>query len=114
MPAPTASTATSVRPAGLPSAASGCRISSVTAVRVSSFRVLTTSPMTLANCICFHAGGLQAGLSWRRRLIAGGDVHGVDDADDGRIDRTILHARRHARRTAADDEHGFADSRVHR
>ena len=36
----------------------------------------------------------------------------VDDADDGGIDRAVLHARRHARGAAADDEHGFADAGV--
>ena len=42
------------------------------------------------------------------------DFDGVDDADDGGIDRAILQARRHARRAAADDEHRLADARVDR
>src|SRR5262245_42578997 len=37
------------------------------------------------------------------------DLHVVDDADDGRVDRTIFQARRHPRGAAADDEHGFTD-----
>src|SRR5262245_6714148 len=40
------------------------------------------------------------------------DLHVVDDADDGRVDRTIFQARRHPRGAAADDEHGFTDSGV--
>ena len=52
-----------------------------------------------------------------------GELHGVystlrdfdviDDADDRGIDGTVLHARRHPRGAAADDEHGFADAGVH-
>src|SRR5712671_72149 len=41
------------------------------------------------------------------------DLHRVDDADDHGVDGTVLHARRHARGAAADDEHGLADARIH-
>jgi len=38
----------------------------------------------------------------------------IDDADDGGVDRAILHSRRHTRRAAADDEHRLAHSGVDR
>src|SRR5688572_3210819 len=100
-PAPTASTATSVRPAALPSAASGCRMSSVLDARFSSLRVITTSPITLASCM---------GRNRVQGSVA--DFHRVDDADDGRIDGTVLHAGRHPRRAAADDQHRLADAGI--
>src|SRR6267142_6330341 len=106
-PAPTASTATSVRPAFDPSAAIGCRTISLMPVRFSSFRVVTTSPMTFASCIVVEAD-LQV------RLVPRCDFHRVNDADDRGIDGTVLHSRRHPRGAAADDEHRFADSGVHR
>src|SRR5688572_21301912 len=96
-PAPTASTATSVRPTALPSAAIGCSTSSVLFARFSSLRVTMTSPMTLASCT---------------GLIACGDFDRVDDADDRGIDGTVLHAGRHAGRAAADDEHRLANAGV--
>ena len=40
------------------------------------------------------------------------DFHGVDDADDGRVDRAVLQAGRHAGGAAADDEDGLADTGV--
>jgi len=54
-------------------------------------RVATTSPITFASCMC------AAGLSRRVRKdapyasVAGGDLDGIDDANDRGIDRTILH-----------------------
>ena len=91
----TESTAMSVRPAGCRSGVIGWMISSLRPVRLSSFLVTTTSPMTRARC------------------MASLEFDGVDDADDGGVDGTIFHARSHARRAAADDEHGFADPGVH-
>src|SRR5262245_26047999 len=40
------------------------------------------------------------------------EVDRVDDADDRGIDGTILHAGRHPRGTAADDEHRLADAGI--
>src|SRR5687767_1249640 len=106
-PAPTASTATSVRPTAVPSAVIGCTTRSVRLARFSSLRVTTTLPMTLASC--------TSGMSFpnhhrprrcRGRLIAvecllwvvrfqlihatrsvpRGDFDRVDDADDGGVD----------------------------
>ena len=62
-----------------------------------SFMVATTSPMTRASCI--DAASSLTSI-------------GVDDADDGGVDRTVLQAGRHARGAAADDEHGLADAGV--
>src|SRR5882672_3042453 len=76
-------------------------IISFSPVRLSSLRVTTTLPMTFARCISFRA----------LRFVQF-DV--VDDADDGGVDWAVFHARRHARRAAADDEYGFADAGVHR
>ena len=39
-------------------------------------------------------------------------LDGVDDADDGRVDRAILHTGRHPRRAAADDEDSLAEARI--
>src|SRR5688500_3331 len=96
-PAPTASTATSVRPTAVPSAAIGCSTSNVRLARFSSLRVTTTLPMTLASC--------TGSVSCR-------DFDGVDDADDGGVDRAILQSRGQPSRAAADDQHGFADAGV--
>ena len=57
----------------------------------------TTSPMTRASCM---SGSAVVHLD------------GVDDADDGGVDRAVLQARRHARRAAADDQHRLADAGV--
>ena len=96
-PAPTASTATSVRPAALPSAAIGCSTSSVRPCRLSSLRVTTTLPMKrLAE---LHQSPV-------------GHFHGVDDADDGGVDRAVLHAGGHAGGAAADDQHRLADAGI--
>ena len=87
-------------PGRLRSGVSGWTISSVMPARFSSFRVMTTSPITLA----------------RSALVGSVDLISifVDDADDRGVDGTVLQARRHARRAAADDEHGFADAGVDR
>src|SRR5918993_9496 len=96
-PAPTASAAMRVRPAGCLSGASGWRMSSFSAASCGSFRVATTSPITRASCT---SAPLHFDL--------------VDDADDGGIDGTVLQAGRHARGTAAHDEHGLADPGIDR
>src|SRR4051812_46283040 len=44
--------------------------------------------------------------------VSGGHVDGVDDANDSRVDRAVLHARRHPGRAPADDEHGLADTGI--
>src|SRR6266550_1597251 len=41
-------------------------------------------------------------------------LHRIDDADDGRIDRTIFHPRGHACGAAADNEYGLADAGIDR
>ena len=64
--------------------------------RFSSFRVATTVPITRASC------------------MSGRDVDCVDDADDSGVDGAIFQARRHARRTATDDEHGLTNACVNR
>src|SRR6267142_428925 len=96
-PAPTASTATNGRPAGSPSGVSGWTMSSVMPARLSSLRVITTSPITRASCIRIH-------------LFV--HVDRVDDTDNRGVDRTVLQARRHPRGAAADDEHGLAHAGV--
>src|SRR5687767_8124457 len=93
-PAPIESSATSARPTAAPSAPIGCTTSSVMPSRFGSLRVMTTSPMTFASCTS----------------VAGGDLHRVDDADDGRVHGAVLQAGGHAGGAAADDEHGFADA----
>src|SRR5262249_741017 len=53
----------------------------------------------------------------RASCISGpGVLHldGVDDANDGRVDRTILQARSHARRAPAHDQDGLAETRIDR
>src|SRR5262245_54337458 len=65
--------------------------------KLGSLMVATTSPMTLATC-----------------MMLLGDVDGIDDADDRGIDRRVLHARRHARRAAADNQNGLADAGIDR
>src|SRR5258707_13313206 len=107
MPAPIASTATSGRPAGWRSAASGCTSISLIPTRFSSFRVATTAPMTRASCI--SDGGM--GGSPLLLLL---QLYFIDDADDGGVDRAVFQARRHPRGASADDEHGLADAGVHR
>src|SRR5258708_6255546 len=92
MPAPTESRATSVRPAGSPEAARGCSTSILSPVRFGSFIVETTSPSTRASCT----------------LVL--DLDGVDDTDDGGVDRAVLQTGRHAGGTAADDEHRLAEA----
>src|SRR6186997_919196 len=67
-PAPTESSATSVRPVASPEAASGWSTSIFSPVRFGSFMVETTSPSTRASCT----------------LVL--DLDGVDDADDGGVD----------------------------
>ena len=37
-------------------------------------------------------------------------LYGIDDADDGGIDRAVLALERHARRTTLDDEYDLIDS----
>src|SRR5688572_26106407 len=96
-PAPTESTATSVRPASWPSAPIGWRMSSLVLSKPGSLRVATTSPITRASCTALLR-----------------DVDVVDDADDGGVDRHVLHAGGHPGGAAADDQHGFADPGVHR
>src|SRR4051794_18562016 len=91
-PAPTESTATSGRPAGLRSGVSGCSTRSLMPTRLSSLRVATTSPMTRASC---------TGLLHQ--------IDGVDDADDRGVDRAVLQAGRHAGGAAAHNEDGLAD-----
>src|SRR5687767_9670702 len=96
-PAPTESTATSGRPTSFPSTPIGCTSSSVVPSNAGSLRVATTSPITRASCmaVCLFR-----------------DVDGIDDADYAGIDRRVFHARRHARRAAADDQYRFADAGV--
>src|SRR5581483_6209646 len=43
-----------------------------------------------------------------------GELHGIDNADDGRIDRTVLEAGGHAGRAAAHNEDSLADAGVDR
>src|SRR5215203_1027095 len=95
-PAPTASAAISVRPAGCLSAPSGCRISSFNAASPGSLSDATTST-TRATCT---SGPLH--------------LDSVDDADDGGIDGAVFQARGHASGAAAHDEHDFADAGIHR
>src|SRR5262249_52308242 len=120
-PAPTASTATSGRPAGCRSAVSGCTSSSLIPVRFSSFRVATTSPITRANCmdrigelVSWRVGDCDSPIHQVANSRIALHVYGVDDADDRGVDRTVLHARRHAGGAAADDQHGLADAGVDR
>src|SRR5918995_2447404 len=96
-PAPAASTATSVRPAAVPSAAIGCSTSSFSPVRFSSLWVTTTSPTTFASCT-------------RSRPPCHFDR--IDDTDDGGIHRTVFQASGHPGRAAADDQYCFADTGV--
>src|SRR5262249_34284973 len=95
-PAPTASTATSGRPAGWRSGVSGCTIRSLMPANASSLCVATTSPITRAVCMSLA------------------DVDRVADADDGCVDGAVFHAGRQPRGTSADDEHGLADAGVDR
>src|SRR5262249_1933587 len=101
-PAPTESTATSGRPAASRAGVSGCTSSSLIPVNCSSFRGPATSAMTRAISMLRQASG----------KALPGKVDLVDDTHDGGIDRTILQARRHTRRAAADDEDGLADARI--
>src|SRR3954447_22070149 len=96
-PAPTASAAISVRPAGCLSAPSGCRISSFKAKRLGSLTDDTTSPTTRATCT---SGPLH--------------LDGVDDADDGGVDRAVFQSGGHTCGAPAHDQHGFADPGIHR
>src|SRR6266481_3863297 len=64
--------------------------------RLASFMVDTTQPTTRPRYIVkYPLSGIQA--------------DGIDDADDGRIDRRIFAALRHAGRAAGDGEHGLAE-----
>src|SRR5262245_34742752 len=104
-PAPTASTATSVRPAGVLSGATGWRTNSLWLASAGSFSVETTSPMTRASCMVCSRGPRGP-----RLLLL--HVYAIDDADDRGIDGTVLQSRRHARGAAAHDEHGLADASI--
>src|SRR5262245_20323953 len=104
-PAPTASTATSVRPTGLPSGASGCSTINLMPCSASSLCVTTMSPMTLASCMLLRPVHKGPAL-----LVAGRDLDVIDDADNRGVHRTVLHARRHARRAAADNEYGLSNA----
>src|SRR3989338_5190361 len=77
-PAPTQSTATTGRPAGWRSGVKGCTSRSVAPVRFSSLRLTTTLPITRAKCIGYS------------HLLV--HVDGVDNADDGRVDRAVFQA----------------------
>src|SRR6185436_15639512 len=76
----------------------------------SSLRVATTSPMTFASCMWW----LWPVQKDRPTSVAGGDLDRIDDADDRGVDRTIFHARCHACRAAAHDEHRLTDASIHR
>src|SRR5712692_6224371 len=94
-PAPTESAATITRPTGSRDEDIGCTSSNVTPLSVSFLLLRTTFPTTRPSCM----GSVL-------------DFDLVDDADNGGIHRAILHARRHARRAAADNQHGLAEARV--
>src|SRR4029434_6303897 len=81
-----------------------------------SLRFATTWPITRAICMALirhPASGIRYPADDRCSRSSLHNVDGVDDADDGGVDGTIVHARRHARRAAADDEHGLTDTRIH-
>src|SRR4051812_29974786 len=75
-------------------------MSSLMPVNASSLRVATTSPITRASCTSSSCSVL--------------DLDFVDDADNGRINRTVFQPGGHPRRAAADHENRFADAGVDR
>ena len=97
-PAPTESSATSVRPAG-------CR-----RTRRAAGARAASSPTRFASLTVDDDVADDAGELHRQASVL--DLDGVDDADDGGVDRAVLQARRHARRAAADDEHRLADAGI--
>src|SRR6185436_5499037 len=109
-PAPTASTATSVRPAGARSGDTGCSSSNLWPLSSAALMLETTSPITRASCtMVFREGAGSArrprrGAGARQRGCGDGlDVDAIDDADDRGVHGTVLHAGRHAGGTAAHD-----------
>src|SRR5262245_47480446 len=128
-PAPTASSATSVRPAACRSGMIGCKIRSLWPVSAGSLSVETTSPTTRAICMirpCLLSS-LLAGPHPRSRALRRSQtrypragrgrssilhVHLIHDAHDRGVDRAIFHAGRHSRGAAADNQDGLAESGV--
>src|SRR5918997_236904 len=103
MPAPTESMASSGPPRGAPSGPCGWTSSSFAPSSLRCFWVETTVPTTSASCMARARNG-------RKSLFLDGD--GIDDADNGGVDRAVLHAGGHAGGAAGDDQDGFAETGV--
>src|ERR1700691_340325 len=96
-------------PVSRPSRSIGCTTRSFFPSSDAFFIVATTVPITRPRIMAsFLPRAGDADFTLRV------EIDSVHDADDGGVHRPILAFRGVARRTAGDDQHGFAKSRVDR
>src|SRR5271169_4116981 len=108
VPAPTASSAITGRPLSRPLRSSGWTMRSFCPISAGSFIVQTTLPMMRPRSMLFLSRGGEFGF------VQGVEHHFIDDANDRGVHGAVLAFGGVARRAAGHDQHGFAESGVHR